>query len=71
MNVQELWEELHASPELSMHEVHTMEILEDYIRNETDLELYVENGWLYAAHEEPDADKTIDRKSTRLNSSHD
>ncbi|MBQ5960210.1 MAG: amidohydrolase [Firmicutes bacterium] len=59
MNVQELWEELHASPELSMHEVHTMEILEDYIRNETDLELYVENGWLYAAHEEPDADKTI------------
>ena len=39
MNVQELWEELHASPELYMHEVHTMEILEDYIRNETDLEL--------------------------------
>ena len=59
MKVQKLWEELHASPELSMHEVHTMEILEDYIRNETDLELHVENGWLYAVHEEPDADKTI------------
>ena len=59
MNVQELWETLHASPELSLQEVHTLEILKSFIKNETDLELHDEKNWIYAVHEEPGADKTI------------
>ena len=39
---------LHQHPELSMREKETMKILQNFLRNNTSLEICVKDGWFYA-----------------------
>ena len=54
-----LRKELHAIAEVSMREVKTRSHIERFLRENTTLEIYAENGWLWALHREENAGKTI------------
>jgi metal-dependent amidase/aminoacylase/carboxypeptidase family protein len=55
MNTIELWTALHEHPELSGQECTTIGILQDYLRQESDLELHDEPGWFWGIHRESKA----------------
>jgi len=54
-----LWQELHDHPELSWHEMKTMEILKKFLRDESDLIIEERNRWFYGIHREEEAERTI------------
>ena len=59
MNTIELWTALHEHPELSGQESTTIGILQNYLRQESDLELHDEPGWFWGIHRESKAGKTV------------
>lgn len=51
--------QLHQNPEQSGFETRTMEILKEFIKTNTTLEIADREGWFYAVHKEKDAKKSI------------
>ncbi len=64
-NVIELFNRLHETPELSMHEEKTKQIIIDYLHENTSLEVNDAGGFLYAVHfENPDFENVAYRADT-------
>lgn len=59
MNITELFEELHANPELSMHEEKTKRILIDFLTKHTTMQIFDMGVWFYACHFECDTYENI------------
>lgn len=57
--VRKLRKKLHENPEISGAERKTMEILKDFLRSRTSLELVECDGWFYAVHKEEGAGESI------------
>ncbi|MBQ3575236.1 MAG: M20/M25/M40 family metallo-hydrolase [Clostridia bacterium] len=55
----QLRKELHAMAEISLHELNTRAHIEKFLRENTTLDIHIENGWLWAMHREENAGKTI------------
>lgn len=51
--------ELHSMAEVSLRELNTRKRIADFLHENTSLEVYAEDGWLWAMHREADAGKTI------------
>lgn len=58
-SVLELRHALHEIPERSDQERQTMQLLIRFLQKHTTLEIYPKNGWFYALHREPGAERTI------------
>ena len=59
MKAGRLRKELHSMAEVSLQEVQTRAHIEKFLRDNTSLEIHLENGWLWAMHREENACKTI------------
>lgn len=57
--VRNLRKKLHENPEISGNERKTMEILKDFLKSRTSLELVECDGWFYAVHKEDGAKESI------------
>lgn len=57
--VAQLRRTLHENPEASEHEVKTRKILQDFLRENTSLEIVDKGKWFYAIHKEEGAKDTI------------
>lgn len=57
--IRKLRSQLHQNPEQSGFETRTMELLKEFIKTNTSLEIADRKGWFYAVHKEEDAKKSI------------
>jgi amidohydrolase len=55
-SISALWQNLHAHPEPAGQEHQTRKILQDYLRQESDLQLFDRGSWFYGIHDEQAAE---------------